>query len=330
MTKQANTRPAHEGHARQLGRLAATALAPLAMTAALIAATGCGEYADPFGPGQGEGGAAGGQIELGGGGVGGTEIGGAGQGAEGGGGGAVDGPTITIRFRSHTDPFDHDDGLSGQTPIDHVSGVRKLELYQNASDPNPITIFDFGNDYVEIGYNDGDDTPVHTVPIASLPMATYTIARVVHSHVRYRVAATMHAAGMGMPGEFHNVQVLSDGTSLDGQLRNHGYYEYTFVTGGQDFHSSGANAPLPSGWDTGGFSVSFENGEWAYSFPVFLPLTPEISSDIDMVLEANMFESFRWTDQDEPGYLPGVLDSTPIASEPVVHFGANDYWMTLE
>ena len=36
-----------------------------------------------------------------------------------------------------------------------------------------------------------------------------------------------------------------------------------------------------------------------------------------------MHESFRWQDQDLPEYQPGVLDTTPVASEPVLRFGAN-------
>jgi len=298
------------------------------MAANVPVAAACGQYKVPFD--QAEGGAGGADPGEPGGAGAGAGMGEAGATAQGGAGGVVDGPTITIRFRAHTDPFAHDDGLNGQTPISHSSGVRKLQLFKDPSDPNPITVFDFGSTFVEIGYDDGDDTSVYTLPAKSLPTGMYTMARVVHSHVRYRVSSTMHTNGLSLPGEFDNMQVLSDGTLLDGQVRNHGYYEYVFLTGGQQFPTSGNNAPLPQGWNTGGFSVGVESGEWAYSFPVDLALTPDLAADLDVVLEVNMFESFRWQDQDQPGYAPGVFDTNPIVSEPVVHFGANSYWLTLE
>ncbi len=285
-----------------------------AISAALLLATGCNQDQGTFG-------------NHGGGGTGGD----AGSTAQGGAGGQViDEPAIMIRFRAHTEPFEHEDNLSGQTPIDHVSGVRKLQLFVDESDPNPVTIFDFGSDFVEIGYNHGDDTAVVSVPASSVPSATYTHARVVHSHVRYRVSANMHQNGMVLPGEFDNLQVLSDGTMLDGTLRDHGYYEYTFITGGQDYTQTGSNAPLPQVWDTGGYTVGFENGEWFYSFPVLLVVPADIDHDLTVVHEVNMFESFRWEDQDEPSYQPGVFDSTAIVSEPVEHFGANSFWVTVD
>jgi hypothetical protein len=248
----------------------------------------------------------------------------------GGAGGSIDGPVIGIRLRASTAAFPHADGLSGQTPIDHRSGVRKFQLFQGESDPAPLTIFDLGEDSVEVGYNDGDDTLVFTVPVATLPTATYTLARVVHSHVRYRVGATMHANGLSVPGEFDNLQVLSDGSRVDGELHDAGYYEYVFETGGMSFPASGDNAPIPEYLGGGGFSVKFENGEWAYYFPVLLPLTPDLTEDLDVVMEVNMHESFRWTDQQEPSYTAGVFDTTPVVSEPVLRFGANTFGVVLE
>lgn len=298
---------------------------------ALSAAAGCVPTPEPFDGSGGDRGQAG-EPAVGGAGGSGASASEGGQGTSEGGAGSTEpeGPTVTIRFRSHTDPFDHDDGLSGQTPIEHLSGLRKLQLFTSPTDPSPVTIFDFGSDFVEVSYDDGADTAVYSLPASSLPSGTYTMARVVHSHVRYRVAGTMHANGWHLPGEFDNLQVLSDGTMLDGQLRNHGYYEYVFVTGNQEFPASGTNAPLPQGWDTGGFSVGFDDGEWSYSFPVELVVSPALAQDLAVVLEVNMFESFRWQDQELAGYQPGVLDSTPLASEPVIHFGANDFWLTVE
>ncbi|MBW2455201.1 MAG: hypothetical protein JRI68_11855 [Deltaproteobacteria bacterium] len=299
------------------------AVLPVAL---LALTTACGsEFDDGFEDGE-SGGNAGAGGQLGGSGPGGGEVGGAGGGtAE---GGAA--PEITIRFRSSTAPFPHADGLSGQTPLSHVSGVRKLQLYQSPTDPNPLTVFDFGSDFVEVSYADGADTPVHTVPASSLPAGLYTMARVVHSHVRYEVASTMHVNGQSLPGTFDNLQVLSDGTLVEGQLRNHGYYEYVFSTGNVDFPISGDDAPVPEWSETGGFSTKLENGEWSYYFPVELVLTPEVTEDIDIVLDVNMHESFRWQDQSEPGFAPDVFDTVPTAFEPVKRFGANDFALSLE
>jgi hypothetical protein len=306
-----------KGAATRFGK----ALLPLAL---LALATACGDAFDD-GFGEEEGGQGGTGAE-GGGGQGGGGLGDVGGST--GEGGAV--PEITIRFRANTDAFVHSDGLSGQTPLAHSGGLRKLELYKDAGDPNPLTVFDFGQDFVVVGFNDGDDTAVHTLPASSLPAGLYTVARAVYSHVRYRVAATMHVGGQALPGEFDNLQVLSDGTTIDGQARNHGYYEYVFSTGGTEFPISGTNAPVPQWSETGGFSAKLEEGEWGYTFPVELLLTPEVTSDIDIVLEVNMHESFRWQDQDDPGFAAGVFDTVPTAFEPVMRFGANDFALTLE
>ncbi len=305
-----------------ISRLGKAAL-PIAL---LALTTACGsEFDDGFNDGS-DGGSGGAGGEMGGSGPGGAG-GGSAQGGSAQGGAA---PEITIRFRSTTDPFAHSDGLSGQTPISHISGVRKLQLYQSPTDPNPLTVFDFGTDFVEVSYADGADTPVHTLPASSLPQGVYTMARVVHSHVRYEVAATMHVNGQALPGTFDNLQVLSDGTLIDGQARNHGHYQYVFSTGNLQFPISGDDAPVPEWSETGGFSTKLDNGEWSYTFPVELLLSPDLAEDIDIVLDVNMHESFRWQDQSEPGFAPAVFDTVPTAFEPVKRFGANDFGLSLE
>lgn len=303
-------------------RRARARLSAFAFAALLLA--GCRFGSDPFGspessPEQGEGGAASAPTE------------GQGGGADGSGGaaGASD-AVVTIRFRATTAPFDHQDGLSGQTPLEHYSGVRDLQLFRGVDDPDPVTIFDLDDDFVEIGYNEGDDTVVASVLASELPEGTYTLARTVHTHVRYRVASTMHVGGLAMPGEFDCLQVLSDGTLLDGQPRDHGYYEYLFTTLGQSFPSSGSDAPLPMSRETGGFTAVLEQGEWAYYYPVSLAVTPDLTDDVDVVLHVNMHESFRWEDEPTAGFQPGVFDTTPTEFEPVITFGANSYWMSLE
>jgi hypothetical protein len=235
------------------------------------------------------------------------------------------GPVVRIHMRANTKPFAHTDGLSGQTPIAHASGMRKFQLLKDASDPSPVTIFDYGTGFVEAGYNDGDDTVVATVPIKTLTTGVYTVGRTVHSHVRYQVSATVHAFGLNVPGTFDNVQVMSDDTLLDGVMRNAGHYDYRFTAAGQSYPATGENAPVPTYLDTGGFGVKFESGEWAYYFPVALTLSPDVPTDVDMVMEVNMYQSFRWQDQGGAGNAAGVFDVTPPTFEPVLRFGANSY-----
>jgi hypothetical protein len=260
----------------------------------------------------------------------GGEAGSGGDGSGGGGaGGGPAGAVVAIHMRATTEPVAHDDSLSGQTPIEHRSGIRKFSLLKDASDTSPFTVFDFGEKWVEVGFNDGDDTLIYETPAASLPQGTYTLARVVHSHVRYRVKATMHYSGFAVPGEFDNMQVLSDGTLIDGALRDHGYFEYAFKAGAMEFPLTGDDAPSPE-FESGGFYVKFEDGEWASYFPVNLPLTPSVASDVRVVLLVNMHESFRWEDQAEQNYKPKVFDTTPSVFEPVKKFGPSSFTVLLE
>ncbi|MBI4951057.1 MAG: hypothetical protein HY908_03425 [Myxococcales bacterium] len=299
------------------------ALALSALLALGIGA-GCGTTFSGSGTGGGgAGGSAGGSAGAGG------ADGGAG-GADGGAGGGTSGPVVRIHVTAHTEPVAHADGLSGQTPLTHRSGLRSYRLYTDAADPTPWVVFDHGVGFVEAGYEDGGDTVVATVPAAALHAGVYTRARVVHSHVRYGVAATMHANGLVLPGTFDNVQVMSDQTLLDGTLRDAGYYEYVFHTAGQSFPQSGDTAPVPAYLGSGGFEVKIENGEWAFYFPVSLTVDPGITSDVDMVLDVNMHASFRWQDQVVQGYEAGVFDTTPLASEPVVRFGPNSHTVYMQ
>ncbi len=264
---------------------------------------------------------------------GGSGTGGSGGSSDGGGGstsGEGGGPTVEIRFRSSTAPFQHTDGFSGQTPSANTSGVKSLTLYRMMGDPDPFEVFNLGQDSVEIDYADGADTLVYTAHASDFPEGTFTIARVVHSWVKYRVDATVHYNSLNIPGEFDNLQVLSDGSLVEGTLRDAGYYEYVFDTGTMQFPTSGSNAPIPE-FTGGGFSVVFENGEWAYYFPVTLPVTPDITSSYSVIFGVNMHESFRWEDQTMTDYTAGVFDVTPPASfEPVKKFGANSFSLTIE
>jgi len=295
-------------------------LPTLCLAIALVATTGCSSTVDP------DDGAGGGGSDEGGG----RDDGGGGDGDGGGGSPATGTGNIEIRMRATTATFPHADGLSGQTPLAHSSGVRSLQLFESESDSEPLTVFDFGEESMEVSYADGADTLIYTAKAADLPLKTFTRARVVHSHVRYRVASTMHANGFDLPGEFDNLQVLSDGTLIDGQMRDHGYFEYEFEGGAQSFPLSGTDAPVPAWSGAGGFSVEFEDGEWAYYFPVNLPVNPDLDSDVAVIFVVNMHESFRWSDESAPDFSAGVFDTTPSTFEPVMRFGANSFALAIE
>lgn len=241
------------------------------------------------------------------------------------------GPVAQVVVRTNTDPFPHADGYAGQTSRDAYQGIRSFELLRGIDDPDPLVLFDHGDDPVEAGYNDGDDTLVGMVRLHGLRAGHYTMARSVVTHSRYRVDAVMHAGGYVLPGEFDNVQVLSDGTRIDGVIRPESWFRYVFRTGGMDFPLEGLGAPLPTEpTTTGGFSLSIEDGVAAYYYPVDITLVATATEDLVIVLEVNMFEAFRWEDQDLPGYTAGVFDSSPTASEPVRRFGANSLRVHVE
>lgn len=238
---------------------------------------------------------------------------------------------VDIHLRASTSPVAHGDGLSGETPGDQRIGIRKLTMMTSPVDPSPLVVFDLGASAVEAGLNDKNDTVIATVPASSLKAGTYTIARVAISHVRYRVAATMHAIGQSVPGVFDNVHVLTDGSIIDGQTWNKGHYRFSFEAGGAVLGSqSGENTPLPLSASSGGITMDSTAGETSYVFPIDIPVDPNVASDVKLVFEINTNENFRWQDQPAPGYAGGVFDVTPTSYESVKSFGANSFHVFAE
>jgi len=236
------------------------------------------------------------------------------------------GPTVYIHVRATAAPFDHQDEWSGQTPANHVNGIRAFSLLRDRDDPSPLLVFDHGSGYVEAGYDDGDDTIVGSAPNSSLEAGVYTFGRVTLSHLRYRVEATMHAAGRDLPGVFDNVQVLSDGTEIDGEIRDRGWFRYVFQVAGMSFPIEGDDgAPVPTAPIGAPMETSIAGGSTRLLFPVHIVIDPSWPDDVHEVIEFNVFESFRWEDQEGDGYAVGVFDTTPVAYEPVRRFGANSY-----
>ena len=236
---------------------------------------------------------------------------------------------VTIHLKATTAPFAHHDGLSGQTPSDQRLAIKSLSLGASADDPSPWLVFDLGSDAVLAGVNDGDDTVIATVPDASMRSGSYAYAKVGVAYVRYSVAATVHADGLAVPGTFHNLEVLSTGTVLDGTTYASGYSTFTFVVGSETFGPVTENsAPLPTSAGLG-IGLSIVDGQAAYGFPVALEVSHG-RGDFDLTMVANTSEDFRWKDVDEPGYAAGVFDVTPpSAYEPVEQFGANSLTLSI-
>lgn len=241
------------------------------------------------------------------------------------------GPDVVIHIQATAAPVNHAEGDSGQTPSAHKNGIRRFSLMKGRNDPAPMLVFDHGDGFVEASYDDGADTVVGSAPVQSLTEGEYTFGRVVISHVRYSVKATMHYQGMSLPGEFHNVQVLSDKTTIDGQAHDHGWFRFVFALGTQEFPLEGSNpAFLPKSPTGAPIEVVLEEGETVLYFPLSISVSHAATDDVHMAIEFNVHESFRWQDQDEKDYKPGVFDSTPVVFEPVTRFGANSYTVSLD
>ena len=241
---------------------------------------------------------------------------------------AATGPRVFVHLRATHEALTHDSASRGQTPRAWTSGIRSLHLLRTEDDPDPMLVFTHGDGYVEASYADGADTIVGSAPLSALREGTFTWARVVHTHVRFTVDATLHSSLGTFPGEVDELIVLSDRTTVDGVTRASGWYRYVFRTGGMAFPAEGSGftvPPIPGG----GFYARLEEGETAYYFVAPLEVR-DVGEDVHLIFEVNVHEGFRWLDRDEAGYEDGVFDTTPTGTEPVVQAGANTYAYFLE
>lgn len=244
------------------------------------------------------------------------------------------GPFVSLHVRGTQTPVVHEAGTAGQTPPVQRLAFKSLTLFATREDATAnragYVVYDLGGAPVEAGVGDGDDTVITKLPIRSLRAGHYAAARVGVAYLRYQVRSTMHSLGFAVPGEFDNVQVLASDTLLDGQLRQKGYYRYTFrspQTG--PVSVEGADAPIPATTGLGGISLEAESDAFFYVVPVDLTIDTGVSHDLHAIYELNTHENFRWRDESTAGYAAGVYDTTPASFEPVVSFGANSarlYW----
>ncbi len=239
-------------------------------------------------------------------------------------------PGLALHLRATATPFPHADDLAGLTPSAARLGIVSLTLLRGANDPSPWVVFDRGTSFVDASLDDGADTAVATVARRDLVPGTFTRARVGVTHVSYELPARMHAAGLVTPGVFRNVQVLADGTVLDGAPRASGWHRYTFLVGGAPAGTvEGANAPLPTAASSP-FVLRVEGGRAFYDLAALVVIGPDRAAPARTVFTVNVHEHFRWRDEAQPGYAKGAFDATPASFEPVVRFGANAFELTVE
>jgi len=240
------------------------------------------------------------------------------------------GPTVTLSLRGSTLPVAHPDAFAGETPLSQIIAVKSLLLYKSASDTTPLVVVDLGASPVETDLVTGKTNDIATVPLASLPAGTYTIAKIGAAYVRYSVAARMHN-GITVDGHYDDIQALSDNVTIDGKTHARGWYHYAFAVGGTTYGAiEGENAPLPALPSYGGMTLETDGPDAFYAFPMNITIDPTAPNDQRIVCEVNVHESFRWSDQANTDYAVGVFDTTPTTYEPVMSFGASSFTLLLE
>jgi len=238
---------------------------------------------------------------------------------------------VTLSVRGSTAPVPHADGLASQTPIAQGVAVRSLWLLRSADDPSPLRVADLGPASVETDLVSGETSDVATVSLGSLPAGTFTVAKVGVAYVRYSIASRLHQGGFAVDGRHDNVQALSEGVTVDGAVRKKGWFRSSFAVGAATYGTiESGNAPLPAVASSGGMTLDTSGAESFYVFPVAITIDPAHATDVRLVCEVNVHESFRWIDQATPGYAPGVYDTTPTTFEPVMSFGASAFSLILE
>jgi len=208
--------------------------------------------------------------------------------------------------------------------------VKSLYLLRTPDDANPVKVFDLGTSPKEADLVTGATTELAAVPISTLTAGVYTRAKVGVAYVKHSVNGRLHSDVATVDGHYDNVQVLSDGTVLDGATRKKGFFRYSFAVGTTTYGTlEGDDAPTPVATSAGGITMDMSGPETFYVFNVGVALDPKIDHDQTALVEVNVDDSFRWQDENKPGYSKDVFDTTPTLFEPVMAFGANSFVLTL-
>lgn len=247
------------------------------------------------------------------------------------GGAPIVGPKVTIRLQGSMAAFPHQDAFASQTPKSQSVSISSLRLYRDANDQAPLVVFDHGDNAIEVQLLSGKPTIVAEVSRRDLTAGHYHFARVGVRTVSYRIQARLHALGFPpADGEYESIQVMSDGTTVDGKKHDKGWFRTTFHTGGTKIGpNEGTGMAIPVMTESGGISLDTSGPETAYRFAADIPIDPTGPKDVDVLFEVNLDRNYRWIDQPNPGYSPNVFDTTPTGYEQVMRFGANSFTVAI-
>lgn len=246
-------------------------------------------------------------------------------------GASSNGAKVHIKMRGTTAPITFQDTWAGQTPRKQIVAIKSLYLLRATDDKNPMKVFDNNSASVEAELIGGKTTDVASVVAKTLEAGVFTLAKAGVAYVRYEVDARMHTALGPVDGYYANVQALSDSAVIDGVPFKKGHFRYSFVSQGTTYGTlEGENAPTPAVSSHGGLFLDTSGSESYYVFPVQLAVDPNITKDLNVQLELNVYESFRWQDQVALGYTSRVFDTTAYTYEPVMAFGANAFALTVQ
>lgn len=236
---------------------------------------------------------------------------------------AAQGPFVNIYIEGDLSEKTFTDSLSGQTPSVYTLWLSRFDLMRSETDPEPVVLEDHGQDYVSADLIK-DRTRIARVRAASVPFGTYSHGRALFIAVEVTVAATLHFMGNPMVGDLDIFGVLSDCVFEEEELHRD---DVTYTFGAQSM--SGVLPTLPSS-PIGTIDRSEAGRTWlVLTFPEPLAVFGEPASDQDITVVCEIYESFRWEDQDLAGYQPDVFDINPPSYEPVMSFGASGYRIEL-
>jgi hypothetical protein len=228
-------------------------------------------------------------------------------------------------------PVAVDPSTSGETPTDQRIGFLGLQLMQNTSDPNPLVVANLSAP-VDVGYNDGDDTVIATVPAKTLRAGHFTVAQVPIAYVRFTVGGTFHTTELAVPGDFSDVIAMANGASIDGTSRDQGFWETAFSSSGGTTYGmqTGEHAVIAQPGASSGIALDNSNSPSKYVFSTDLDIDPNIDHDVRVVFHVNTYQDFRWQDSSAAGYANGVFDVSASGFETVTQLGANSISTTIE
>jgi hypothetical protein len=220
-------------------------------------------------------------------------------------------------------------GVAQETPVDQQVGILGLSLLKDVNDPAPFVVIDHTQP-IATPYDDGSNTLIGSIAASALQPGTYTIARVPVAYVNFTVAGTYHDGATPIVGDFTDLIALTSGVTLDGAVRDRGWWSSSFAVAGMTEGAvTGETADIAQPGAGSHLGLDLSQTVAAYVFPVSLVIPPDITSDMQVVFTVNTFEDFHWTDETEAGYATGAFDVSPGVFEPVTQLGANSFTVTF-